>query len=188
MTTLDSEYIDPQDVKMMPTAFKYGLIGAGLSILIGLIANVLDLNDFENPNSATNWILSIASYLIIISAIVLAIKQHRDKELGGFIKMGRAIGIGVLTALIMGIFTMIWTYVFMAFIDPTMITEISNAQREAMEQQGLSDEELEAALPWVEMMASPAALSFFALIANVLFGLLVSVIAGAIMKRENPMA
>ena len=78
-------------------ALKDGLIGGLVSILIGLMSHVLGLVDLQNPNSVGGWVSSILNWGVIVGAIFMAIKHHRDNELGGYITMGRSIGMGVLT-------------------------------------------------------------------------------------------
>ena len=191
MTTLDnidSNYIDPQDVKMMPTAMRYGLIAGLFSILLGLITNVLDLVDPANPSSPMSWVVFLLNWGILIGAIVMAIKYHRDEELGGYITMGRALAIGVLTVLFLGILAMVWTYIYMSFIDPGMVDELIAAQVTQMESQGMSDEQIEQSMVMVKKFMTPIAISIIGLVMNLFAGTIISAISGGIMKKIDPMA
>ncbi|MEM8907485.1 MAG: DUF4199 domain-containing protein [Bacteroidota bacterium] len=186
--TEDNSYIDPKEVSMMPVAVRYGLIGGLASIVLGLLAHVLGLTDMKDPNSLTNWLVTILSWGIVIGATVLAIQNHRDQELGGYIGMGRAFGVGFMTCLFIGLAGAIWAVIFFSVIDPGMIDEIRNLQIEQMEAQGLSDEDIEASRGTIETFSSPAVLAGMSFIGSLLFGALVSAVAGGVMKKEHPMA
>ena len=136
MATLDnpSEILDASNVPIRPTAQKYGLIGAMILIVVGLAMNLSGLIDYTQKGGTGNTIASILQYGIIIIIVVLAIKTHRDDDLGGYITLGRSLSVGMLTGLIIGIITAIWAYVYFGFIDPGLVDQIREmAQDKALE-------------------------------------------------------
>ena len=102
--------LDPKSVKVAPTASRYGLYGGLILIALGLIFYLANLNTEQ-------WVQWV-SYIPMLGAIYLAIQYHRDNELGGRMSFGRGLGMGTLTALIMGLIIAVWTFVFMSFIVP----------------------------------------------------------------------
>jgi hypothetical protein len=117
----------------------------------------------------------------MIAGIVMAIKFHRDNELGGFLKLGRGIGVGTLTGLVIGVISAVWMIIFMKFIAPDMSEAIMDA---ALENAQPGQEEM------TEKMAgyftNPFMLAGFSLLGSVVIGFLTGLIGGAIMKKEPP--
>ncbi len=185
MATLDDNYIDPADVKILPTALYYGGIAGLITILLGLATSLLDLVDPADASSVSSWIISIMNWAVIIVAIYMAIKSQKDNELGGYLSMGRGIGTGMLTALVLAVISLVWTYVFFSFIDPGMIEEIRNLQLVELEKQGLSEEQIEDTLPTLEKFSTPLAMGAIgSLMTLLIFGLPTSIISSAILKKE----
>ena len=186
MTTLDDNYIDPADVKILPTALYYGGIAGLITILIGLATSLLDLVDPADPSSISSWIVSILNWGVIIGAIYMAIKSQKDNELGGYLSMGRGIGTGMLTALILAVVSLVWTYVFFSYIDPGMIADIKEMQLVELEKQGLTEQQIEDTLPTLEKFSTPFAMGAVgALMTLLIFGLPTSIISSAILKKDR---
>ncbi len=174
--------LDVKNASPFPTALRYGVIGGLLVIVIGLIQYLLGIT--STISQAVGWL----SMLITIVFPVLAIRGHRDNDLGGYISYGRGLGTGVLTALIIGLVTAIWTILLYNVIDPSIMDQIMQVQAEAMEEQGMSDEDIEnVATMTGKFMTAPvmAAIGFGT---SLLFGFVASLIAGAVMKRERTIA
>ncbi len=174
--------LDVKNASPFPTALRYGVIGGLLVIVIGLIQYLLGIT--STISQAVGWL----SMLITIVFPVLAIREHRDNDLGGYISYGRGLGTGVLTALIIGLVTAIWTILLYNVIDPSIMDQIMQVQAEAMEEQGMSDEDIEnVAAMTGKFMTAPvmAAIGFGT---SLFLGFVASLIGGAVMKRERTIA
>lgn len=177
--------IDELNVKNaspFPTALRFGLIGGLISIALGLGAYLAGMQ------GTIPTILNVVSTIATIAVIVYAIRSHRDNDLGGYISYGRCIGLGVLTSIVMGIIGAIWTMILFNVIDPGITDMMMQPQIEAMEERGMSDDEIETAMEMVGMFMNPGAMAGMALVGSAVIGLIVSLIAGAFMKRERGMA
>jgi|GEM_PF-2986047 len=86
-----------------PIALRIGLLAGLALVAIGLVFQLTGLSDPTQQYSTGNIISQIVSYGIMGAAIYLAVKQHRDENLGGFISMGSAFGLGMLTILIQAV-------------------------------------------------------------------------------------
>lgn len=176
--------IDELNVKNaspFPTALRYGIIGGLLVIVIGLVQYLLGVT------STASQVLGWLSMLIVIVLPVLAIRGHRDNDLGGYISYGRGLGTGVLTALIIGLITAIWTVVLYNVIDPGIADVIMQAQTEGMEEAGMSDEDIENAMAMTSKFMTAPAMAAIGLIMYGVIGFITSLIAGAVFKRERGM-
>jgi len=189
MNTLDNpnDYIDPAKVSAWPTASRHGLLAGLALIFLGLIVHLSGMVDYTNQGGASNWIVNIINWAITIAAIVLAVKRHRDEELGGYITFGRSFYVGFLVTLVIGVVSVVWGYLFFAFIEPDLIETILDASREQMiEKQGMSEEQAEQGLQMMGWMFTPFMMSLMGGIFSIVAGIVFSLIIGAFMKREQP--
>lgn len=184
MTTIDNPMNAPApgSVSPWPVSMRYGGIISVILIIFGLILYVTGISDPAKPSGASQ-VLSCLNYIIMIAGIVMAIKYHRDKELGGFISLGRGIGTGTLTGLVIGVISAVWMIIFMKFIAPDMSQAIMDA---AMSQAQPGQEEMTEKM--VGYFSNPFSLAIISLIGSVIIGFLTGLIGGAIMKKEPPMA
>ncbi|MBK7477615.1 MAG: DUF4199 domain-containing protein [Haliscomenobacter sp.] len=184
MSTLDSPIQTQPQVSYRPVGVRFGLIASMILIALGLVAQVAGLSDPSNPSGPGGIAMNILTYGIMIAAIVMAVKQHRDTELGGLISFKRAFGLGMFVILIIGAITMVWTFVYMSYINPDMVDQIMEAAQEKQQAQGLSDEQLEAASGMMGMIMKPWFMAISAFVGTLLIGLIISLIVAAIMKKE----
>ena len=189
MSTLDNpnDYIDPSKVSAWPTASRYGLLAGLILVVVGLLVHLSGMVDYTNQGGASNWIVNLLNWGITVAAIVMAVKQHRDEDLGGFISFGRSFRVGFLVTLVIAVVSMVWGYIFFSFVEPGLIEEILAASREQMiEQQGMSEEQAEQGLKMMSWMFTPVMMSLMGGIFSVIAGVIFSLIVGAFMKREHP--
>ncbi len=189
MSTLDNpnDYVDPSKVSPWPTAGRYGLLAGLILVVLGLVTHLTGMVDMTNRGGSSNWIVNILNWGVTIGAIVLAVKQHRDEELGGFISFGRSFNVGFIVSLAIALISLVWGYIFFAFVEPGLIEEILEASREQMiEQQGMSEEQAEQGLSMMSWMFTPFMMSVMGGIFSLIAGIIFSLIVGAIMKKENP--
>ncbi len=186
MTTLDDErgFIDPSSVSPARVAQRYGLIGSLVLIVIGLLSHLLGLTDPSQQGGAGNWLATVLNWGTMIAVIVLAIKAHRDEDLGGYMKMGRGFKTGFYTTAIMAVLITIWTFVFFSFISPETLDLIREVSYEQLESQGLTDDQIEESAGMMEMFTSVPVLTAFSFIGTLIMGAIFSVISAAILKRE----
>lgn len=178
---------DPKTVSPRPIATRYGLIAALILVLVGLGMYLGGFVDMTNRGSAANWISNIINFGVMIGASIMAVRKHRDEDLGGFISFGRVFKTSFLVILIITIISAVWSYVFFSFVAPDLIDTIIEASRTQMaEKQGLSEEQIDQSMAMVGWMFSPVSLSLMAGISMLFFGLIISLILGGFMKRDAP--
>lgn len=126
MPTLDNDYNDTifeNDVPFVSTAGRYGLIGGAALILYSLLSYLVLI-----PAGGAMMMLSgVLSFAIYIIMIALVIKHHRDEELDGYITLGRCIGVGTLTVMIAIVISSLFNYVYMNYIDPSLMDVMADA-------------------------------------------------------------
>ena len=158
-------------------ALKYGFIAALVGVVYTLIIMVADLGD-------NRW-LSGLSYLILIAGIVLAMKQFKELN-HGFMSYGQGLGIGTLVSAIFGLLSGIFVWLYTSFVDTEYMGRMMDKQREAMLEQGLSDEQVDAGMAMAENFQGPLTLILGGLLGAVVIGFILSLIISAIMKNNRP--
>lgn len=188
MTTLDDEraFIDPASVSPWPVAIRYGLIGGLIFCIYTLISNLTGLSSGKMGMTAS-VVSGLLVFAIAIGLIVVAVKIHRDKELGGYISLGRVVLIGTVVFLISLIISNVFNYIYMNFIDPGFVDDMLLNMEEMMSDM-IPEEQMDELLAETKNSLSPAKMFTTGLIFPALFGVFVSAIIGLIMKVEPPRA
>ena len=186
MSTLDDDYgyIDPATVSPQSTALRYGGIAGVLLIIISLIMYLTGMVDYEaTAQGASNWTANILNWAIWIGAIIMAMKFHRDKELGGYMTFGRGFYTGFLTSVVMGVIGAVWTYLFFSFVAPEVLDIMKEAAMDKM-----PEDQAEAAEGMMGMFMSSGFFAISMLIMTIVIGAIIASIASAVMKKEHPAA
>lgn len=157
--------------------FIYGLLLALAMIVFSLILFILDLDQ--------NKYIQFISYVILLVGIIWSQIHFRDKYSGGFLNYGRSFSVGFLTALFAAIVMSIYAYVYFAYIDPGALQDAMIRAEEEMLSRGLEDMEVEQALIWAEKMQKPWIYAMWALLGNVLIGVIMALITAVFTKREG---
>jgi hypothetical protein len=164
-------------VTVSQIGLRYGLILGLVFVVFGLILQMTGL-------ATNNWISSI-SYVFLIIAIVMghnAFKEGSD----GFMSIGQGIGIGTLMSLIAGTLSSIFTYIYIKFIDDSMMQMIKDKQIESMEAQGMDDAQIDQAMEIAGKFTSPEMILVFGILAITFFGFILALIISLFTKKSNP--
>jgi len=158
-------------------ALKYGLITALVGIVYSLVLNVLDL-------STNQWLTSL-SYLILIAGLVLAMRDFKSNNYG-YMSYGQGLGIGSLLSAIFGLLSGIFSWIYTTYIDPEFMGRMQEVQRTKMLEQGLSDEQIDAALGMAAKFQNPLTMIFGSMAVFLIIGFILSLIIAAIIKNKRP--
>lgn len=154
---------------------KWGIIAALVIIIINVVLYVLGLSG----NQAAGLLI----LPILFGLIFFSVKTFRDAN--GTMSVGQGLGVGLLTGIVAGIFAAIYNYVFMTFIDPSMMATVMEAQEQALYERGLSDDEIEQSLEMMKTFSSPGIASIFSLISTGILSLLFSLVPAFVLKRTH---
>ncbi len=167
--------MNTQNISPWSTAIKYGLIIAMVNIIIGLIFWFMGMKLSQIPM----WL----GIVVFIVFVYTGMKTYRD-ELGGHISYGKALGVGVLIALIAAITSALYSLVFTTVIDPEIAQLAMNQQEEKLIARGMSDDQLDQAMAMTAKFMTPGAMALMNLIMGVFFGFIVSLITAIFVKKE----
>jgi hypothetical protein len=156
---------------------KYGLVSGLLGIIFFILIDVTG----NAGNQTIQWLG------LLITAAVVFLAHREYKNLGdGYMEYKQGVGIGAWIGLVGAIISNIVTYIYISFINTEYISFIRDQQRMAMEEQGMSDAQIDQAMDMSESFTSAEALVIFGLVFGVLFTVIIALIVAAITKNSRP--
>jgi len=151
-------------------------------VIIGvLLSFVFVLSSMWHANTA----FSFLNYAVLIVGIFFGLKSCRDRILGGFISYKKALGTGTLMAFFGAILVGVFAYIYLAFIDHSLIDfTLEEAQKKLMKQ-GMPDEQIETAMRYTKMFTTPLIMGVLTILGNTFMGFIFSLIISIFIKKET---
>jgi hypothetical protein len=162
------------------TMLTYGLY-LGLSTIILSVANY----SFGNPYKP-HWIISVLNFVLFIGFIVYGIKVYKSLN-GDLLRLGQALKVGIGIALIGGILSALYQWIFMTFIDADFMSKLLEVQEQVLYEKypDMDEAIIEKQLEMMQKFSSPGVMIASNLAVSLFFGFIISLIAGLIMKKEE---
>ncbi len=166
----------------MSATLRYGMITAFVLIILSLIGSLI------GPA------LGILSGILMISAftfmIVRGMKERRDAELGGTMTYGRALGTGMMIALMCGLIYGCYTGLGIKFWEGENLEkqkeQIFDEYERQLDDGEITQKDYEMMVEVTEFFLTPVFLAISTVISFLFGGLIVSLIAAAFAKRDPP--
>ena len=160
-------------------AYKYGIIISIITISFSLMIHFMELT------YSGSSVPQIVNYVVSAACIIIAIVSFRSAN-GGLLSVRQAIKIGTATALVSGIFTVIYLLLFANVIEPDFVerlgTEVT-AKQIAEKYPQLTSEQIQQQ---VDMQAQFFWIIYpITLISSCFFGLVVGCLTGLFTKRNQ---
>ena len=152
---------------MKSTINKYGLFGA----ITGFVIFISHLAFSKNLSYSTLEVLGYISIFLSLSFIYFGIKHFRDNVNEGSITLGKALIIGLLISVLVGIGIAIADFIYTKFLNPNFFEDYT----QMLIEQGRGDEIFEM----TSLMGAA-----FMLVLVVIIGFIVSLISGLILQRK----
>ena len=171
---------------MKNTVLKYGTIG-GLIITVLMVGTwSLTVDNIDNPASQ---LLGYTTMVIALSMIFVGVKSYRDKELEGKISFGKAFLVGLYISLLASAFYVLTWMIMYETIAADFMTNYSEATIAKIRDSGASMEEIEKKTQelatWTEYYKNPLVRVAMTLMEILPVGIIVSLIAAAILKKSK---
>jgi hypothetical protein len=174
--------MEDNKTSMMKHAMTYGAI-IGLSLVVYSVLLYITGLTF-------NKALGLIQYVVLFAGLYFGTKAYRDKVLGGFITYGKALGLGVLISVFVGIITVFFNFIMMRFVDPGLIDKYMAILEETYQNSrfipadqvdGLLEKGREAMTAVWTLPVGVLSFSFF--------GFIISLITSIFVKQDpNPVA
>ena len=159
-------------------AMTYGLILGAVGVVFSLMLFSVDMQ-YER-----GWSVQGVQMTLMIAAISLGIFQFKIAN-NGFLSISDALKVGTGIALISGLLGLFYFFILSNFLDPNYVETTAQLTREQMLESNpkITEEEISQGL---EMQEKFAWIAYpVILIINVITGLVISLIAGLIMKKQK---
>jgi hypothetical protein len=173
---------------MLRMIVRYGVIG-GLIVAIPLFTITLAAGDLGAP---WGYVVGYLIMLIALSTIFIAIKKHRDTNLGGVIKFWPALGLGLAISFVAGIFYVVaWEAVLdIGHLD--FANKYAESMIAAAKAKGLTGDALAQAVAQAEQFRTSYANPLYRIpetFAEIFpVGVLVSLISAALLRNSRFLA
>ncbi|MDU0808317.1 DUF4199 domain-containing protein [Aquirufa regiilacus] len=163
---------------------KWGIIGGLLSFLVSVVTQYSGLA--EDFSETLGWVSFLVTFVINVTVLFLALKEVREQQ-GGFLSYGEGLGSSTLLGGLWGIVAGGFNYIYINFIDDAVIQKQMDLARQRLEDQGLSESQIQDAEKITNMMLGPGVQFITIVFVTVLFMFVLGLIVSGIMKREKPM-
>ena len=156
-------------------------------LIIGIILVIYSVIMFFLGLNLEKWVEWVG-FIIMIGGIIYSTKDYRDKELGGYITYGQALGYGTLVILFAGIIAAIYSYVEATIIDPDIIMKKMEIIEEQLIEKGMPDEQIEMAIEIQKKLMKPGIMFLMAIPGSAFAGFIISLITSIFLKKAAPEA
>ena len=175
--------LQEKDVSIWGNVKKWALISALVGVVFQLIQQ---LTGVMSKGGMVIALYSVVSIGIGVAIYVMALREHREQELGGFMSFKRAFFLAFMIGMVSTVIVLIFNYIYMNFINPSAMEAQLEMTRGMMEKFGMPEEQLDAAIEKQrQSLSSPMSMITGLLGAGVVVAIL-SLIIAAIMKKERP--
>tara|TARA_B100002003_G_C13999863_1_gene482743 strand:+ start:321 stop:839 length:519 start_codon:yes stop_codon:yes gene_type:complete len=161
-------------------AYPFGIALALYSILYLVLIYVFNISE-------TNWIVGLISKIIEISIFIFALITFKKKN-GNIISLKQALKVGLGVAVIGGLIAAVYIFIHYTYIYPEYLQKMYDTQVLAMSEQGLTAEQMEGSMTWLEYISSPWVYSAMAILGNLIFGFIISLLTGLIIRNDQKQA
>ncbi len=159
-------------------ALKWGVITSVITIIYSVVS-------FMTGLFIKNTAASYVTYLFLLGGIILALKEYKTLN-NNFLGFGEGLGVGTLMSAVTALISSIFSFLYITFIDTTIMQQITDMQREQMESRGMTQEQVDQAMEMVNKFSSPGILFIFGVLGFIFFGFILSLIVSAVMKKDKP--
>jgi len=172
------EEFSTPSVSTRQVGIRYGLILGLISVAYFMVLVLTGVNATDGWARWSGLIFSAA--LIVLAQIYF--KQNGD----GYMSYGQGMGISFWISVISAAISSIFFVAYLTVIDPDYAQLMKDLQMQAMEEQGLSDDQIEDAMKIASKFTTPPFLLVFGIIGGVITSMLVALPVTFFTKNENP--
>ena len=163
------------------TILQYGLIYGGISVAFAIMLFVMKMHTEEN------YISDLVNALILVGSITAGQLAFRKLN-NGYLNLSEAMKIGLGVTIVGIIIALLYGWFQAIVLDPNQIEKATEfALSQAIDQNPeMTDEMIAVTREWIEWGSSPGISTAFAFGFGLIFGGIVSLVTGLIVKKSRP--
>lgn len=173
---------------MLATALRYGAVSGAIVVAVITLGIVLS-DRAGNGHLLSSELLGYSVMIVALSMIFLAIRDYRNKKLGGVIKFLPAFGLGLLVAAVAGLAYVAGWEVYLAATDYAFMDNYVAQMVEAKRAAGVTGGDLDAYVAQMNELKDAYANPLFRLPMTFLeifsVGLLIALISAAVLRNPK---
>lgn len=173
---------------MLRLIIRYGVIG-GLIVGVPLTLVVLDKGEEQMKYGL---LIGYTTMLIGLSTIFIAIKRHRDTNLGGIIRFWPALGMGLAISVVAGIFYVLSWELILDVTHLDFAGRYAQAMIDAAKAKGLTGDALAKAVSDAEQFKTMYANPFYRIPETFIeifpVGVLISLVSAGLLRNSRFLA
>ncbi|MFZ2898034.1 MAG: DUF4199 domain-containing protein [Saprospiraceae bacterium] len=182
MSEQDDFLTQPQAAPKWPLAIRYGLLTALALFVVGLALMFSGLVDpIARKGTGISILLQI---LVLFGGMYVAINEYK-KECGNTITFGKALSFGALTALVIAIAGGLLAILQVTVINPEMTAQIQEMAIAQMEEQGLTEEQIEQQMNFMKIFTGPVGVAISGAISQFIFAFIVALPVAGIHQNAK---
>lgn len=168
-------------------ALKWGLISGIISAAFSIGYQVLGFmpDDPTQANMGWGMLVNLLQLAFAVLILVLATREFRSQN-DGFISFGQGVGLSALCGAVWGVTSAGLTLIYTQFIDNSAQEKMLSGLRNAYEERGMSDEQIDVAMKAVTFMTNPGVGFVMTILVGALTGVLLGLIVSAVVKKDRP--
>lgn len=167
-----------EQITPLKTGIKYGLYLGIFGIVLQLIVHYGGLEDFTDPFSTTNLIISAVTYLSGFVITFLGIKYFREYN-EGLLTFGEGMSVSLFIGLFAGLLGAVFMFIYASYLVPDLGETIMNT----IDTDEISADEAEIMKNTMGFATSPIFLAFSSIIGSIIAGVIYGLIGSAILKK-----
>jgi ABC-type antimicrobial peptide transport system permease subunit len=178
--TQKTKTMEEKKRSVFANAMTYGLISGAVIIIYSLILFIAG----QHMNKFLGWI----SYVILIGGMVYGTLEYRKKYQGGFMTFGQAFQSCFFIGLVAGVLGTIYMFFFVNYINPGFVNEVLEQAKTSMQDQNLTEDQMDAALQWTRKFTSPLLMTITSIVTYSIMSVVLGLIVALFLKKEDPAA
>lgn len=127
----------------------------------------------------------IATYIIPVIGLAYCLPAYRREYLNDQMPYGKSFVMGLLILFVAGLISLIYTYVYISFINPDFFRESEIVMEEKLLQKGMDPDMIETIMERTSRMRTPKWTIITSLLFTIVYGAIVSLIVSAFTKKES---
>ncbi len=153
--------------------------GVVLGVAVGLLTMIVGFTGLYRNPAVGDIVFPICAIAIELGVLIWALRQTASIK-----RYWGQVGTGTLIAVVGGVIIIASSLIFTAMFPDYKDIALA-AQADGMRDRGMTEEQIEQSMPFIEAMTSPIAQALVGFVMTILFGFVLSLIVAAFARKKG---